>query len=279
MLASVSLMAAVLAGCGGSDEKSEGAEKSGAEEFGLSKAEFSDRVNRTETAIGQCMNKAGFQYVPIDFDTVFKAMASDQSAPGLTDEQYITQYGYGITTQVDKPIITFGAGPVNMKTLAELSATAQIAYKRMLWGEHPDWNLVRALEFEDLSQTDGCTKSAAQQVFSPAELSGSYKNPADVKIANDKRMIDAVKKWSECMRKAGFTYANPDSIPPDLERQLAAVLQGQDPKALTGAAQQALQALQGKELAIAKADDKCFEDHVADVESEVESEIFGSLPK
>ena len=273
------LALAALSGCGKSGSSAEGPERAGAEEFGLSLAELSDKVNRTEAAIGQCMSKAGFQYLPLDFDTVLKTMASDQTAPGLTDEQYIAQFGYGITTQFDKPIVVFGAGPQNAKIQSGLPAGDQVAYKRALWGEHPDWNLVRALELEDFSQTGGCTRAAAQQVFLPEQLAGSYKNPSDVQIADDKRMIDALKKWSDCMRKAGFTYENPDSVTADLERQLAALLQGQDPKTLSGAAVQSLKVLQGKELAIAKADDKCFEDHVADIEAKVERELFGAPPK
>ena len=181
----VVLALAFTSACGGGSQKAADGndQKVGGEEFGLSLAQLSERVEKTESAIGQCMTKAGFQYVPLDFASVQKAMSSDQSAPGLSDEQYTQQYGYGIATQFNKPIVVFGAGPQNSTIVDALPASDQVAYRRALWGEQPEWNLVHAIELEDLSLIGGCTRSAAQQFFSADELASAYKNPIDKLIA------------------------------------------------------------------------------------------------
>lgn len=267
----------MLGSCGGSPQGGSvtATPAYGSEEFGLTLEELTIKVEQTETAIGQCMSKAGFTYVPLDFVSVKAAMDSDQSKPGLSDEEYIAQYGLGVTTQFDKPIVNFGAGPLNQATLDAMADTDQVAYRRGLWGDQPDFNLVRSLEEEDFSQSDGCTRAAAEETFSSTELSGSYVNPADKLLESDKRMVDALAKWSDCLREAGFDYQHPDAIVTDLEERLAAVLEGQTPDALVGPAADALKELQGEELAIATADSTCFEDHVADVEEQIESEIYG----
>lgn len=275
-LAVVSL--SLLSGCGGgsSGDANTREPKYGSEEFGLTLEQLTVRVEQTEAAVGVCMSKAGFQYVPLDFVTVKRAMDSDETAPGLSDEQYVAQFGFGITTQLDKPIVAFGAGPQNQRILEGMPEPNQVAYRRALWGEQPEWTIVRALEEEDFSQTEGCTRSAAEQLFSATELTGSYVNPGDTLIESDKRMIAALKKWSSCMRAAGFDYDHPDAIADDLRERLATITRGQDPKALGSTAQRDLKALQGEELAIARADTTCFESNVEEVEATVEAEIYGA---
>lgn len=272
----VTTLVAVLGGCGGSGSTKASAPTVGSEEFGLTLEQLTVKIEQTEASIGRCMSTAGFVYVPLDYATVKKAMDSDQSAPGRSDEQYVAQYGFGITTQLDKPIVAFGAGPQNAKALSGLSATDSAAYRRALWGDEPSWTLVRAIEQEDFAQTQGCTKTAALLAFPAETLSGSYVNPGDKLVAADKRMIDALKKWSDCMRKAGFTYENPNSIEADLRERFAVIAKGQDLRSLFAAPSPALKALQGEELAVARAHVKCFEDNVQSVEAKVEAEIYGS---
>ena len=266
-----------LASCGGSSSGGAATAEPafGSEEFGLTLEELTSKVEQAEAAIGQCMSSAGFTYVPLDFVSVKEAMDSDQTKPGLSDEEYIAQFGLGVTTQFDKPIVSFGAGPQNQATVDALPAADQVAYRRGLWGDQPEYTLVRSLEEEDFSQADGCTRTAAEQSFSSTELSGSYINPSDKLLESDKRMVDALAAWSTCLRDAGFDYQHPDAIVADLEERLAAVLAGQDPEALVGPAADALKELQGEELAIAVADSTCFEDHVESVEAQIESEIYG----
>jgi hypothetical protein len=278
----VTTIASLLAACGG-DSSSTGSTPdstgNGApEEFGLSLTELAARIEDTEALIATCMTDAGFQYVAVDFVSIKEAMGSDKSAPGLSSEDYVKQFGLGITTQFDKPLVTFGAGPENTAYLDALPASDQVAYRRALWGEATDWNHARALEEEDFSETGGCTRAAAEQTYSANELTSAYVNPADVLVEQDPRMIAALKDWSECMRAEGFEYDNPDQAEVDLRERLDAITQGQDPTTLTGPALDALHELQGEELAIAALLTSCEEDHIEPVQDAVESEIYGDRP-
>lgn len=274
------LVVLVASGCGGgdssSDETDPGQTEQATEEFGLSATTLAKRIEDTEALIAKCMSAAGFQYVALDSVSVLQAMSSDQTAAGISDEDYVKQYGLGITTQFDKPIVAFGAGPENTSALDSLSATEQVAFRRTLWGDRPDWNHVRALEDEDFSATQGCTRSAAEQTYSADELSGSYVNPTDVLIEQDPRMIAAIAAWSDCMREEGFQYDTPDQAENDLRDRLEAITQGQDPQTLSGASLAALTELQGEELAIAGVFTDCEEEHIDEVQAQVEAEVFGA---
>ncbi len=275
----VSAALILVSACGGSssakDSSAGGSAKIGNEEFGLSLQELTTRVEATEKAIGECMTAAGFEYLPADFASIKQAMDSDKTAPGLSDEAYVAQYGYGITTQFDKPLVTFGAGPKNTSILEALAPADQDAYRRELWGEALDWTHVRALEEEDFSETDGCTKEAADKNYSPTELSGSYVNPGDQLVEQDARLIKAIKAWSECVKEGGFTYDHPDQITDDLTDKLEAITQGQDPSTVDSPA---LTELQGEELAVAKVASECEAEHIEEVQATVEAEVYGAAP-
>ena len=274
------LFALVLSGCGQSNSSNAKAGPSGApEEFGLTLQQLASRVETTEQRVAVCMQKAGFTYVPLDFATIKTAMSIDKSAPGLSTEEYVKQFGLGITTQFDKPIVTFGAGETNNTYLTSLPELDQIAFRRSLWGETPEWNHVRALEEEDFSQTGGCTRTSAEQTYKPNELAGTYINSADELLQQDPRVIDATKKWAQCMRADGFEYDNPNQVDEDLYQRLAAITQGQDPKTLTGPTLEALTDLQGQERAIATLLVTCEEQHLEPVVAKVEAELYGKHQK
>jgi hypothetical protein len=266
-----------LASCGGSASSTPDATAGAPEEFGLSLADLTTRIEDTEASIATCMRDAGFEYVALDFATVKQAMDSDQTATGLSDEEYVAQYGLGVTTQFDKPLVVFSAGPQNNAYLDGLPESDQVAFRRTLWGEAPDWNHARALEEEDFSETGGCTRAAAEQLYSPDELSGTYVNPADVRIEQDPRMVDAIAAWSGCVAAEGYDYDHPDRVTEDLQQRLDTIAQGQDPATLAGPALAALEELQGEELAIAVLTTTCEEEFVEPVQAEVESEIYGDV--
>ncbi len=273
------LLAFVLSACGPSNSATTKTGPSRApEEFGLTLQQLAGRVETTEQRVAACMQKAGFTYIPLDFATIKTAMSTDKSAPGLSTEEYAKQFGLGITTQFDKPIVTFGAGETNNTYSDSLPELDQIAFRRSLWGETPEWNHVRALEEEDFSQTGGCTRTSAQQTYKPTELAGTYLNPADKLLQQDPRVIAATKKWAQCMRANGFEYDNPNQIDEDLYQRLNAITQGQDPKTLTGPAIEALTDLQGQERAIATLLVTCDEQHLEPVVAKVEAELYGKRP-
>ena len=246
------------------------------EEFGLARTELAARIEKTEGLIAKCMTDAGFQYIALDFVTIKQAMDSDKSAPGVSSDDYVKQYGLGITTQFNQPLVEFGAGPENARYLDGLPSADQVAFKHTLWGESPDWNHAHALEAEDFSQTGGCTRSAAEQTYTPTEITNAYVNPADIKIEQDPRMIAAIKKWSDCMRADGYQYDNPSQVEKDLQERLDAIVQGQDPTTLTGPALDSLHQLQGEERAIAAVLTTCEEDNITPVQDAIEAELYGA---
>jgi hypothetical protein len=276
------LAVAGVTACGGggstADTSTDTAGGGAPEEFGLSLADLTVRVEDAEQLIAQCVADAGFDYVAVDFVTIKQAMDSDQSAPGLSDDAYLAQYGLGITTQFDKPLVVFGSGPQNSAYLAGLPESDQVAFRRALWGEAVDWNHARALEEEDFSQTGGCTRAAADQLYSAGELSGTYINPADKLVEQDPRMIDAIVAWSDCMAAEGYDYTHPDQVDDDLTQRLDAIAQGQDPATLSGPDLEALHELQGEELAVAALLASCEEEHIEPVQEVVEGELYGESP-
>jgi hypothetical protein len=248
----------------------------GSEEFGLTMEALTANIEQVEGLVGDCMREAGFEYVPVDFVTVRRAMLADKTAPGLTDDEYREQYGYGISTQFDKPAVDLGLGEQNTRILAGLSSTDQVAYLRTLYGENDKATFAVTLEAEDFSETGGCTRAAVEQVFSEAELTGSYVNPGDIVIAQDPRVVSATEAWADCIGDEGFDYNNPDEIEEDIQERFDAITEGQDPQTLTGSALEALTELQGEERAVAQIDFDCAEELLEPVIEEVESEIYGA---
>jgi hypothetical protein len=269
-----------LAACGGGSGSgsaaSRGNARFGSEEFGLSMDQLASKVEKVEGLIGDCMTAAGFEYVPVDFARVKEGMDSDKSAPGLSDEQFIDQYGFGITTQYDHPGREIGLGEQNIAIYDALTPQEQVAYDHTLFGEDREATFAQSVEAEDFSKTGGCTRQAVEQTFTPAELTQAYINPADVAISQDPRVVEALGKWSDCMRQKGYDYANPDDVEQDLHDRLDAVTHGADPRTLTGSDAAALADLQGEELALAPVSITCEEDTLEPVISKVEAEIFGA---
>jgi len=272
----------VLAACGSGassdsgqtqQSTSGGNQQVGVEEFGMTDEALVKSIERAESLVASCMTDAGFEYVPIDAVTFRGAMDALTSAPGLTDAEFVAQYGYGITTL--PPRQAFGAGEQNTRIYDQLSAADQIAYKRTLWGDNVEATFVIMLENEDFSGAGGCTKKAIDQVFTAEQRNANYVNPFDAQVQQDSRMVDALEKWSSCMRQAGYDYETPDDAEREITDRFNAFTKGADPRTLTGSDKAALTQLQGEERAVAQADHDCFEQFVTDVERQVERDISG----
>jgi hypothetical protein len=251
----------------------------GAEEFGLTEEELVKSVDAVEALIATCMSEAGFEYVPVDYATVRKAMDADKTAPGLTTEEYGATYGYGISTQppggADSPAV-IGLGEQNMQIFNSMSDADQSAYKHTLFGENTDATFAVTLEAEDFSETGGCTRTAVEQVFNPKEMGAAYYNPKDALIEQDPRVIAAVAAWSDCMREAGFDYDSPEETEEDIKDRLDAILDGATPQELSAAGQAELTQLQGEERAIAVADLECELKFIEPAVRQVETELYGA---
>ena len=270
-----------LAACGGINRSSGPAASGnqagplGSEEFGLSFEQLVSRVEAVEASIGECMAAAGFEYVPVDFATIRRAMTSDKSAPGLSQAKFYQQYGYGITTQFDKPIVRLGLGEDNRRIRESLPEADRVAYDRTLLGEDHEAVFAYALEAEDFSRTGGCTRHAVEQEFSPEEVAQTYFSPVDAAVLEDARVIDALAAFARCMQSSGYEYSHPDDVERDLLERLDAVTHGADPSTLTGSAGDALTKLQDYERAVVPVAVECESTHLEPVVDRVEDKLLG----
>jgi len=256
----------------------------GPEEFGMTTTELVESIEAVESLISKCMSDAGFEYIAVDYDTVRKGMVADKSLPGVSDDDYIAQYGYGISTlytglpsqlaDVATPA-QIGLGEQNVRIFNSLSPADQVAYNRTLFGENIDATLAVSLEAEDFSRTGGCTRAAIEQVFTREQLSATYLNPLDALIEQDPRMIAALEEFASCVREEGFNYSHPNEIEPDIKNRLDAITQGAPLEALSAEARAALAELQGYERAVAALAIPCEEDILEPVQAQIERELYG----
>lgn len=248
----------------------------GGEEFGLTMEQLAERSDAVEESIGVCMSDAGFEYFPVDFGETRRAMTSDKSAPGLSNSEFIEQYGFGITTQFDKPMVVLSLGEQNRRVLDNLGEADRVAYLRTLYGENTDATYAAGLETENLSRTGGCTRTAIEAHFAPEELSASYFNPGDALIETDSRAQEAIAAWYDCMVEGGIdAYQHPADVEIGFQRQLDALARGRDPEDLTGDELAALTQLQNEEREVAGVFTRCEATVLDPAMQRVEDEYFG----
>jgi hypothetical protein len=207
----------------------------GTEEFGLTSRQLVKYVEKVETLISKCMREEGFQYIAADYRTVRKGMSADKNMPGMSEEEFINKYGFGVSTfYTGKPPqlangyspAKSGLGERNIQIYKNLSPTDQVAYNRSLFGENVNATFAVALETENLSFCGGCTLKAIKQVFKPEQLKASYYNPKNTLINKDPRMKSALRLYAREMRKAGFDFNHPDDVELDVRNRVAALTKG-----------------------------------------------------
>ena len=266
--------ALTFAACGGD----EAAAPRGAveDELGFDQAGIAERQSRVEAGISDCMRAQGFDYVPID---PLAQRAAVTGAARLSDEEFLNQFGYGIST-------LFGRGGAqsdpNERIRETLSPADRTAYERALWGENVGANFAQANDSGDFSRLGGCTKTSTEEVFGGIEtlntLVGKL-DELDEQIAQDQRMVRAIEQWTACMADGGYEYEEPDDIDGDILEQFQEIV-GPSVEAgstSTSAAkpdydQEELAKLQSEEVAIAKADLACETQHITPVEEVVRPE-------
>jgi len=257
----------------------------GTEEFGMSPKELVQAIEKTEELIARCMREEGFQYIAADHNTVRAGMAADKSLPGLSEEEFVKRYGFGISTLYTglPPQLSTGYSPArvglgerNVQIFRALSPADQVAYNRALFGEDVSATFAVALEIEDLSRTGGCTRKAISQLFKPEQLKASHYNPQDALINKDPRMKAALGFWQREMKKAGFDYSHPDEIEPELRNRLNALTDGGKLLATKMSPDQkaALRKLQDFERVVAAKSFKMSEEVLTPVEERIQKELF-----
>jgi hypothetical protein len=257
----------------------------GTEEFGMSPRELVQAIEKTEQLIARCMADQGFQYIAADHNTVRAGMSADKSLPGLSEEEFVSRYGFGVSTFYTglPPQLSTGYNPArvglgdrNVQIFRKLSSADQVAYNRALLGDDLSSTFAVALETEDLSRTGGCTRKALTETFKPDQLKASHYNPQDALINKDPRMKAALESWQREMKKAGFEYGHPDEIEPDLRNRLSTLTEGGKLLASKMSADQkaALRKLQDFERLVAAKSFKMSEDMLKPIEEKIQEEMF-----
>jgi hypothetical protein len=290
-LLAVVACALLMTACGGGDGGGSGGAAAGAapttakpagkplpgvKEFGLTEEEFSAAVEKTQSLMASCMREAGFEYVPVDVQTIELAQKYVRSDPNISRHDYHAKWGYGETTRFDEPQATVGLGPQNLRIVNALPETDREAYERTLYGEDRHADFVWTLDEEDFSSTGGCTRKAVAAVFKPSQVDGTFVNPKDELIDSDKRIIEGQRKWSQCMRGHGYNYReDQDEIIDEYAEHLEELAGDEDPTALTGEKAAELRKLQAEEVAVSLADLDCEIKHTDAVYRTVEIEVYG----
>jgi len=260
-------------------------ERPGQEEFGLSMKELVQAVEKVEALIAECMREQGFRYIAVDFATVRRGMNAIMSLPGLDEEKFIEQHGFGIATlytgQPPQLIEGYSPGKVglgerNVEIFKGLSPSDQVAYNRALFGTNTDATFAIAIDIEDFSQCGGCTLKAIEQVFAPEQLKVTYYNPKDALIDQDPRMKAALRTYAHEMSKAGFDYDHPEEVEADIRERLYAITRGETilHDKLAPQQREALRELQEYERRVSVINYRLEEEVLDEVEDQIEDELF-----
>ena len=262
----------------------------GGEEFGLTQRELVQAVAKVEGLISQCMRKEGFSYLAVDYNTVRKGMSADKKLPGVSEEQFIKQYGFGVSTLYtgEPPQLAkgyspgkVGLGERNIEVYKSLSPVDQVAYNRTLFGENVGATFAIGLETENFSRTGGCTRRAIEQVFNSEQVKANYYNQKDALINKHPKMLAALRTYTAEMRKAGLNYNHPDEVEADVRARLASLTDGGRVlvEKMTPEQKLGLKTLQEYELRVAFKNLKLQESLFEPVEEQILEEMYARKPK
>lgn len=233
--------------------------------LGVSSTGISRLQRRSEELIAACMKGEGFEYTP-QTDTI--PQGAIDSLTGNRKE-FVAKYGYGISTFVEPP--KKGVRSPNEAYVAKLSKADKRAYNIALLGFDPDKPGAAAGVGAGLSDKS-CVGKAQRELFGDmAKLIalGSKFEDLAKRLNGDPKVVRAVREWSACMKKGGYTYAKEDDVASDLSAKLNKVVGGSTgPLGLGGSSSAAtvdtpgLRRLQKEELSIAKVDWDCSVKHL-----------------
>lgn len=227
------------------------------EQLGL--ANFGEAPPLAEARIiQQCMQSQGFEYVPVD-PTAQKVAVSTLSK---ADKRKL--YGYDITTRYGQPRTPTPPDP-NAAIRSALSPANLIAYDQALSGTSASsggGGGGGGNQGGSFRTVGGCTQTAIRQVYGGAQVLSTLltkMHALNQSVTTDQRVVGATQAWSACMQQAGFHYAKPGDIKPDLKKKLKAIV-GSSSSPTTAATSRppaALAALQQEEMTISRTDLSC----------------------
>ena len=191
------------------------------------------KMRDVQDLVASCMNDAGFEYVPVSSDA--EGPAEFEDAFALDPDEFAEQYGYGISTMaLEGPESDQPTDP-NQEIREGLSAAAQEAYDKALWGDmagssgpngvtiaKPRPGAAPEGSTSTQASESGCQTKAAEEIYGKAdEVAGPDLSAFDglfddlgalyERVNNDPRVIEAQRAWADCMAAAGFgDFGAPD---------------------------------------------------------------------
>ncbi|WP_147458785.1 hypothetical protein [Micromonospora sp. BL4] len=151
-----------------------------------------DKVN---AALAECMKAEGYEYLPY----IDQAAVDRRVALGLSREQFVQRYGYGLTTLIDYlPQGTARVDP-NREKLRAMPADQAGGWKRRLM-----------VCQRDAERQFGPAPNIASLTLSAEESARSDKIYASVDA--DQRVVEALKTRAGCLREKGFDSADQRSL-------------------------------------------------------------------
>lgn len=190
--------------------------------------EAEEQQRQIEELVATCMADEGFEYIP----NVQSGGVYYSSDEGWGTEEWVQQYGYGITTDpyedVREPIEGEGEGDEwydpNQEYTDAMSDSERMAYEEALWGQYDEEDMEEVcdedgecwFESEWNWETEGCYGYAQHEVYDLGEEETSFwEDPAFSELVeamerlwqdaeNDPRAAEINAEWSECMADAGY---------------------------------------------------------------------------
>lgn len=287
LLSATAAFIVLLASCGRADDGETAAAKkpdSLEEALGFGEEATQAREAKVQEAVRRCMQKEGFEYVPMDASQMNVHIVG-RDGPGGPEDR--ATRGYGVTTGMDGPTVNVpsGGNDANQAIREALSDSDRDAYDRALFGAGahisddvdegggatsgfvavaPVAGQTGEPGSPDEPENQGCFGRAQSEVGGNGiDQIGPKLQELQERISADPRMVAVNAKWASCMTDAGFSFDSPDDIVPHLFGRLQKVLGGGQPGGglvvgpggLPDSPEMA--ALQRDELALAKADDAC----------------------
>ncbi|MGH3516980.1 MAG: hypothetical protein ACRDQ7_06085 [Haloechinothrix sp.] len=214
---------------------------------------------RRNEIIAECMREAGFEYVP------YQSPASPQVALGLSDEEFVRAYGFGISTLIDyAPPVPATSDP-NDGVRDALSESARRSYDSTM------------LECELLVTSAVGLPPDTGRAYLPPAVAAMQDEALDL-MFQDPRVREARDEALRCMAEQGFEGGDElsgeiaDRTMPFAQRfqqgRDKLVSQGHDPATvrvedvLTPAEVTELAEIQQSEITVAVANFECSEDYL-----------------
>jgi hypothetical protein len=269
----LALVALVPIGFGSSVEAMETAKPEDTVEgyIGISGNGLSRIQRRFEEEVGACLKKEGFEYYPDGFSNAQSDAISQQSK---NRGEFVKKYGYGLSTVIELP--KPGVKSKQDQYLAKLSKADRRAYNIAFLGVDPE--KTGAATPQPGLDDKSCIGKAQKTIFGDLAALTSLGQKFDdltKRVNSDTKVVRAMREWSACMKKGGYTFAKEAEATDAISARLAKIVQSNGPfggSELSKVDRPGLAKLQKDELAQSKVDWDCSTKHLG-VRNDVAKEL------